>query len=208
MGITEEEEEQAHRDGEHTHDPWTINIHGHLLGGFEEDTYDADLLGQEYFAWLNTEVSCYSGFTGAFLVYPFHEDCLEIFCRAIHGTPDTQLIDDHALDEAINKLRYMEEGLELDYGDINGPNEIWRCHPGEEYTIVRPVGVDQDLLPRLRGPCIVYQPALDLSKKLRNDPFASLPPEILDMILAYLLASSVAPARIASWALYKGAQSR
>ncbi|KAL4966154.1 uncharacterized protein BDV14DRAFT_199287 [Aspergillus stella-maris] len=165
----------------------------------ERDDCDCDGGRDPYWPSHNTEVSC---FTGAYLIYPFHEDCLDIFCRAMHGTPDRHLMDMHALEEAINKFRYTDNGLRLDYGDINGPRQIWRCHPGEGYASIKTSSQ------KSRRPCAVHNPALDLSNKVRDDPFASLPPEILDMMLAYLPTSALAPARLASWALYKSPQSR
>jgi hypothetical protein len=64
-------------------------------------------------------------------VFPFHDSCLEVFCRTLFGHEDVRQIDNDILFSAMSQLDGWR-ALEVDYGGILGKEQFWDCLPGEE----------------------------------------------------------------------------
>ncbi|KAL4941996.1 hypothetical protein BDV06DRAFT_171253 [Aspergillus oleicola] len=159
------------------------------------------------------EAACYCGYMDAWQIYPFHQDCLEVFSRAIQGNADTGTIDKRALFRAFNSQSDMLR-LDLPYGDLDGPDQDWISVPGEEYAVISPLSFCPSPLSELIAVCEkpngddINRKFHGMSAKVQHDPFRSLPAEVTDMIVDYLPRDSVAQALVASWTLHSRAQSQ
>jgi hypothetical protein len=68
-------------------------------------------------------------------VFPFHDSCLIVLCRALFGHEDVSELDKDILYAALWQLNGENDwrgSLKVDYGGIMGMEQTWECIPGEE----------------------------------------------------------------------------
>ncbi|PVH97511.1 hypothetical protein DM02DRAFT_730513 [Periconia macrospinosa] len=135
---------------------------------------------------------CYYSFNGdEDVCFPFHEKCYSLFARCMVGEKNEGEINKDALYDAMkhNTGGKYVDSLHLDYGGIEGPDQFWDCHSGEEYSVVDPgpkKGLDevlQQLWAKRSSTISTTGTPRDLSSKVKHDPFSRLPYDIISMIL-------------------------
>ncbi|KAF1954959.1 hypothetical protein CC80DRAFT_493347 [Byssothecium circinans] len=135
--------------------------------------------------------------------FPMHEACWSILAQRLLNHSDGTRINRAAMFSTLDRLQDQHNSfrdLNLDYGDIEGPDQIWICQPGQEYIVCNPgfnVLTTQEILKIL--PTTQPTPSLDLTGKVRNDPFRRLPYDILLMVMPYLPAKQRIALMNASW---------
>jgi hypothetical protein len=71
------------------------------------------------------------------IVFPFHETCSKVLCRSLFGHENVTEIDKDILYSVLSQLngegysRLMRK-LNVDYGGIEGMEQVWDCISGEE----------------------------------------------------------------------------
>ncbi|KAL4949075.1 hypothetical protein BDW69DRAFT_188656 [Aspergillus filifer] len=159
------------------------------------------------------KASCYCTWTPAWQVYPFHKECLHVFCRTVQGNASTEAIDKKALFWAFSFVDDMG-CLKLPYGGLDGPEQTWLSTPGEEYAVISPLAFCPSTLSELIAKCTntskddIDRRVGGMSAKVQHDPFRSLPAEVTDMMVDYLPRDSVPKALIASYILHSRAKSQ
>ncbi|KAH7406456.1 hypothetical protein DE146DRAFT_753024 [Phaeosphaeria sp. MPI-PUGE-AT-0046c] len=141
------------------------------------------------------------------VTYPMHEACYELLtkCIATHKTPR---IDKDVLHAVMQQnTQDLANSLNLDYGNITGADQFWECYAGEEWTVADPAtkhGVEevvQSILPAK----LFDQPAgtsLGLAHKVREDPIAMLPYDILHGVFTELSMKDTLSLVQASWHVF------
>lgn len=78
----------------------------------------------------------YGSSNGDSVVFPFHENCLNLLAGCFTGVQDTSRLDKDALYDAMCRMaeRYTNR-LALDYGDISGQDQCWNSIAGEEVSL-------------------------------------------------------------------------
>ncbi|KAF2702894.1 hypothetical protein K504DRAFT_463925 [Pleomassaria siparia CBS 279.74] len=138
--------------------------------------------------------------------FPFHETCYYILARSL-GYTRQECIDKDAMYTAMrHNVQSNASRLDLDYGCINGVEQSWECQPGEEFSVCDP-GPRLNFTEVLRGlmPAKLLDGApipLDLTHKVRDDPFAVLPYDILHDIFDLLSIESAKSLMNASYHVF------
>ncbi|OAL57354.1 hypothetical protein IQ07DRAFT_528128 [Pyrenochaeta sp. DS3sAY3a] len=135
--------------------------------------------------------------------YPFHEACFQVLTRRL-GYENPNEVDKDVLYTVMTQFcADYSRMLALDYGSEQECGQFWECMPGEEYTVSDPgpkPGIDEVL--RSMFPAKLFnrpESLLELSDKVRNDPLAILPYDVLLGILDHLPEKSTLALRKASW---------
>jgi hypothetical protein len=104
----------------------------------------------------------------------------------------------------LQSMSEMASCLDLEYGPIDGAEQFWECLAGEEWSATDPVsrpGIEDVVKSML--PAKLFDPVstllLDLSHKVRCDPFTSLPYDVLHKICAELSINDTLALIQASW---------
>ncbi|KAI9367010.1 hypothetical protein BJX61DRAFT_547914 [Aspergillus egyptiacus] len=143
-------------------------------------------------------------------VFPMHSACWNILHRAAFGDNRNASFSLPILYYTMHKLKEANK-LRLPYGElIGGPEQChWSCVPGEEYCVKSPEAViapDRILPARLtltpRRLESNEQFITDLTRKIRTDPFDTLPCELTDLILAFVPGKDLPALLSASGTLY------
>ncbi|KAK4236390.1 hypothetical protein C8A03DRAFT_16969 [Achaetomium macrosporum] len=189
----------------------------------EDRSYDPRLVSWESLTWLSG--SCCLGVNpqaegdsrrpsyskqdhSGLLVFPFHYCCFNILTQVLTGGNDTTKIDEDALFDTMARLVQTHSVcLDIDYGSISGQDQRWESIPGEEFSVTNPsssplitalleqyLGKDVFQL-RPAGPGITRDPCV-------QDPFSSLPPEVLHNIFRFLPGNNLLELLEASWAAF------
>ncbi|KAK5988226.1 hypothetical protein PT974_12366 [Cladobotryum mycophilum] len=141
---------------------------------------------------------CYDG------AYPFHWPCYRLLRKAFGCDGDFNMAEKHRLFwtmcRASSMCAYRLD--ELDHTDICFPSEQWwSAVPGLEFLVTNPMDstglVD---LVRQTIQTIPRPPSrIDLSQRVKNDPFQRLPAELVENICSFIPADSIFPFVTASW---------
>jgi hypothetical protein len=139
--------------------------------------------------------------------FPMHDCCCNLLTRCL-ATKETSKIDKDILHEVMlqNKEELARE-LELDYGQIEGPEQFWECHAGEEWAVADPAakpGVEEVVKSMLPAK-LFEQPSassLDLGHKVRHDALTVLPYDVLHGIFAQLSIKDTLSLLKASWHVF------
>lgn len=142
---------------------------------------------------------------------------------------DTDGISKDTLYNTMAKIGGNGSTLNIDHGNISGPDQDWQCVPGEEvrvkekhanhssneltflfffqFSVSHPTetpGISKHLRIRLEDDdsLKIGQERLDLGSKVKNDPFNKLPYDILYTIFSYLPGKSLVAFLTSSWPVY------
>ncbi|KAH7110305.1 hypothetical protein B0J11DRAFT_573468 [Dendryphion nanum] len=145
-------------------------------------------------------------------VFPFHEVCYKLLCRAIFGHENIKKINKDIMYSTMQSLSLenFPKALDVYYGEITGQDQFWECMSGEEYCVANP-SFNPDLIDVLQD-TIAQQdfnrpPAkFNLDAHVKNDPFAKLPYDILYSIFPHLPQNASTHLIRASWHVYKSTQ--
>ncbi|KAG2412827.1 hypothetical protein HFD88_010384 [Aspergillus terreus] len=201
---------------------WLHNIYWLRVGDFTGEVYlegpassmnnlnsvtiRRDVDGEEsldtYFCY--TTVNC---------VFPFHLCCFKLLLYSIFNDMEFDNIDKKVLYKVMMDINPGHPRLDLDYGDIKGPDQYWLCEPGEEYCISCPTSLDEGIQQFLRDKLqhdTFKLPISNVSIDQRHvvaDPFGNLPVEVLFNMLDMLPACSLLEFRKASATVCRATQS-
>jgi hypothetical protein len=72
------------------------------------------------------------------IAFPFHETCLKVLCRSLFGHENVMMIDKDILHSVFSQLKGEMYPCQLlvDYGGIEGMEQIWDCISGEEVRFI------------------------------------------------------------------------
>ncbi|GES58040.1 F-box domain protein [Aspergillus terreus] len=155
----------------------------------------------------------YYCYTTVNCVFPFHLCCFKLLLYSIFGDMEFDNIDKKVLYKVMMDTNPGHTRLDLDYGDVEGPDQYWLCEPGEEYCISRPTSLDERIQQFLRDKLqhdTFKLPISNVSIDQRHvvaDPFGNLPVEVLFNILDMLPACSLLEFRKASATVCRATQS-
>ncbi|KAL4867041.1 hypothetical protein BDV12DRAFT_128199 [Aspergillus spectabilis] len=127
-------------------------------------------------------------------VVPFHYCCFEILLRTLTGTTDPNNVNlDVLYDVMMSQCNTSGSALRLAYGDdvARAQGQYWRCLPGAEYSVKHPTitpGLEEFIQTQLRTNNKLRTPSkeLDLGNRQPENPFGTLPTEIVHQICSYL----------------------
>ncbi|PGH03723.1 hypothetical protein GX51_03867 [Blastomyces parvus] len=136
-------------------------------------------------------------------VFPFHFECFCVLAWALDHETDSNNLDRTVLYEVMKEFSQVYHHLELDYGQIQGPEQDWYSVPGEEYVVTDPLIDETDFLRELvtRNTFKHAPRDNDIQKHVVDDPFDKIPFDILYNILSWLPGSSICALSKASWAV-------
>ena len=154
-----------------------------------------------------SQYSCYTTMSDdEDVVFPFHRRCLSFMVMAI-GEKREDVIDTKVLYTVFSQHREdWAPALQLNYGGIVGPQQFWESVSGEEYVVA-------DIGPNMKVGDILHdhiptqlfaqddQP-LDLAHKVRRDPLAVLPYDIIYGILEELCLDDMRSLMQSSWYVF------
>lgn len=138
--------------------------------------------------------------------FPFHEECFKILTRCLGYQRRSDMNKDALYAVMKQNVEEIASALDLDYGALDGADQFWECHAGEEFVVMDPatdLGIERVV--RCMLPSSLFDrpniPFLDLMSKVHNDPFMLLPNEILNGVFAYLsIEDSVSLIRASAYA--------
>jgi hypothetical protein len=125
------------------------------------------------------------------------------------GYKDRKDVDVDILYEVMKQnTEPMPKALELDYGPVDGPEQFWECHAGEEWAVMDPGprhGIEEVVKSMLPASLFDRQaaPILDLAHKVRSDPLTVLPYDVLHGIFAQLSIKDTLSLVNASWHVFE-----
>ncbi|KLJ09372.1 hypothetical protein EMPG_15235 [Blastomyces silverae] len=149
-------------------------------------------------------------------VFPFHWECFCLLAWALDHETEPNNLDRTVLYEVMKEFSQVYSFLELDYGQIEGPEQDWYSVPGEEvsicgqeddtsfqYVVTNPLIDATDFLRELITRDTFKHTPLnnDIRKHVVNDPFDKIPFDILYNILSWLSGRSIRALSNASWAV-------
>ncbi|OJD14272.1 hypothetical protein ACJ73_09100 [Blastomyces percursus] len=140
--------------------------------------------------------------------FPFHWCCFEILTRAITGSTATGNIDKDTLYRAMIGLSPPYAGrLMISYGDLIGVEQFWESVPGEEYAVTHPTiipGFEEVLRTLILEKTFkaTSPNSLNLTHKVKWDPFSTFPYDLLYSVLSFLPGDSILALMAASWPVY------
>jgi hypothetical protein len=154
----------------------------------------------------NDLFSCYHDFDNQCNpVFPFHWCCYELLSKALTGTTDVAKIDKDLLFNVMKELApdYTSR-LDLDYGNPGPPQEqFWDSNPGEEFLVAHPMNesdLANQLVTLIAGGDFNLSPAnLDLGPRVKHDPFAKLPYDLVYKISCILPLKALLDLGKVSW---------
>ncbi|RYP73013.1 hypothetical protein DL771_003881 [Monosporascus sp. 5C6A] len=156
----------------------------------------------------DSDNQCYFAFDGTTLVYPFHKPCLEMLAWVLTGTPQLELLDKDRLYKTLHNLPMESYRPDLDY-NFGGPNPYrmsnWFPDQGMEFLVANPLPASrtvQDLLRGTVGSADFVLGGLDLSTRVRFDPFRGLPYDLMHEIFGLLSAEDLVRLATASWPIH------
>lgn len=141
------------------------------------------------------------------VTYPMHEACYGLLTQCIATKKMPNINKDVLYAIMQQNTEELAPSLNLDYGGIEGPEQFWECFAGEEWTVADPAtrnGVEallEDILPAklFDRPS---KPSLDLASKVRKDPLAMLPYDVLHGVFAELSKKDTISLMRASWHVF------
>lgn len=150
--------------------------------------------------------SCYHDFDNQNgVVFPFHWCCYELLSKVLTGTDNVAKIDKDLLYSVMQELSVdYGKRLDLDYGNP-GPAEeqFWESNPGEEFLVSHPTnesGIANQLVTLIAGGDFNLSPFnLDLGRRVRHDPFARLPYDLVHKISCLLPVKALLDLGKVSW---------
>ncbi|KAF1846217.1 uncharacterized protein K460DRAFT_386525 [Cucurbitaria berberidis CBS 394.84] len=118
--------------------------------------------------------------------FPFHEACFDILAKSL-GYDDRSMVNKDVLYTIIaqNLDKYLR-APRLDYGLVQECGQFWECLPGEEYSVSDPgpkPGFEEVLPSMIPATLFDSTTSVDLAHKVRNDPLAVLPYDVLHGII-------------------------
>lgn len=139
--------------------------------------------------------------------FPMHDACYKLLSKCL-ATKEMSKIDKDVLHAVmLQNKEELANSLLLDYGQIEGPEQFWECYAGEEWSVADPAtkpGIEEmvkSMLPaKLFGQPSVS--SLDLARKVRRDPLAVLPYDVLHGIFAQLPMKDTLSLLKASWHVF------
>ncbi|KAL5360408.1 hypothetical protein BJX96DRAFT_71020 [Aspergillus floccosus] len=198
------------------HDIYCLGVDDFTCEGYIEGpaSSEHDLNSVTFRREVNGEESLdtYFCYTTVNCVFPFHLPCFELLLYSIFSDMEFDHIDKKVLYNVMMDINPGRMRLELDYGDIEGPDQFWRCQPGEEYCISHPTSLGEETQRFLQDKLqhdTFRLPLSDVKIDARHmvaDPFSSLPVEVLFNILDMLPACSLLDFRKASATVCRATQ--
>jgi hypothetical protein len=154
-------------------------------------SFVVDTPGQDRNDPLDDQYSCYGSFEpGKPPTFPFHEGCLQVFAMYLGLQKGDEIDRDVLYTVLAQNTEEFCSALSLDYGPIEGPEQIWTCFPGEEYLVSDPSyrenfgDVIQSLLPDKLF--LKNAEPLSLECEAQNNPLRVLPYDVLYEIFTHL----------------------
>jgi hypothetical protein len=139
--------------------------------------------------------------------FPMHDACYKLLTRCL-ATKERSKIDKDVLHAVmLQNKRELAKSLSLDYGQLDGPEQFWECYAGDEWTAADPatkLGIEEVVKSMLPAK-LFEQPSassLDLAEKVRRDPLAVLPYDVLHSIFAQLPMKDTMSLIKASWHVF------
>ncbi|CAO2649834.1 Nn.00g011260.m01.CDS01 [Neocucurbitaria sp. VM-36] len=133
--------------------------------------------------------------------FPFHEACFKILAKTL-GHADPTLVNKDVLYAVMcQNIEDYDRVLDLDYGLVQPHEQFWECLPGEEYTVCDPgrrAGFEEVLQSMIPASVFCNTP-LDLAHKVRKDPLAVLPYDVLHGIIDHVSVQDMTSLMTASW---------
>jgi hypothetical protein len=138
------------------------------------------------------------------VAFPIHEACFKLFTKHV-ATGERRKVDKDVLYAVMcQKTGEMGKSLELNYGNIEGPDQFWESMAGDEWTVADPAtkpGIEEVVKSML--PAKLFDspstPELDLAHKVRHDPLTVLPYDVLHNIFGQLSIKDTISLMKASW---------
>ncbi|KLJ06740.1 hypothetical protein EMPG_17772 [Blastomyces silverae] len=140
--------------------------------------------------------------------FPFHWCCFEILTRVVTGSTATGSIDKDILYRSMIGLSPpYARSLSISYGTLLGVEQFWASVPGEEYAVTHPTiipGFEEVLRTLILEKTfkITSPNRLNLTHKVRWDPFSIFPYDLLYSVLSFLPGDSILAFMAASWPVY------
>ncbi|KAF2027720.1 hypothetical protein EK21DRAFT_71224 [Setomelanomma holmii] len=139
--------------------------------------------------------------------FPFHEECYKLLARRL-GYDHRKYIDKDVLYEVMKQnVVELAKNLEFNYGSIEGVEQFWECYAGEEYAVTDPgprAGIEEVVKSML--PASLFDrpetAQLSLAHKVRHDPLAVLPYDVLHGIVSHLSINDTLSLVKASWHVF------
>ncbi|RYP27710.1 hypothetical protein DL767_007547 [Monosporascus sp. MG133] len=146
--------------------------------------------------------------------YVSHEaPCLEMLAWVLTGTPQLEMLDKDRLYKTLRNLPMEYYKPDLDY-NFGGPNPYrisnWFWDQGMEFLVANPLPVSRtvkDLLRGTAGSADFVSRGLDLSTRVRFDPFRGLPYDLMHEIFSLLSAEDLVRLATASWPIHSALRS-
>jgi hypothetical protein len=145
------------------------------------------------------------------MAFPVHEACYKILTRCLATRTRKRLDKDVMYSVMLQHMVVLGSQLTIDYGTFNGTGQFWDSHAGEEYSVADPgkksriEEVVKSMLPaRLFDP--PSQSPLNLADKVRHDPLALLPYDILHGIIVLLPIKDMRSLMTASWCFHEASR--
>ncbi|OJD16642.1 hypothetical protein AJ78_03194 [Emergomyces pasteurianus Ep9510] len=138
---------------------------------------------------------------GDYPAFPFHWECFSVLMWAL-GHDESNNIDRTVLYEVMKDIA-PTYSLDVDYGNIGGPEQDWISMSGEEYVVTNPIDDMGDLIRELttRDAFKHSNNNSNIQNHVINDPFDKIPFDILYNITSYLPGNSILALSIASWSV-------
>jgi hypothetical protein len=136
--------------------------------------------------------------------FPIHEACFKLLTRCL-ATDDRKNVDKDVLYAVmLQNVTEMAHHLGLDYGPIQGAEQTWECHTGEEWSATDPKsrpGIEEVVKSMLPAELFDHasSSSLDLKHKVVHDPLTMLPYDVLHSIFAHLSIEDTLSLMRASW---------
>ena len=158
--------------------------------------------------------TCYRDFDNqnTNVVFPFHWCCYELLSKALTGTSNVAKIDKDLLYSVMQELSAdCSSRLNLDYGNPGPAGEqFWESNPGEEFLVSHPT-TESDIVNQLvtliaGGDFNVSPSNLDLGRRVKHDPFAKLPYDLVYKLSCLLPVKALLDLGKVSWPIQSAFQ--
>jgi hypothetical protein len=124
--------------------------------------------------------------------FPFHEECFKLLTRCLGHQHRKEVDKDVLYAVMIQNVLEFGNRLQFEYGNVEGAEQFWESYAGMEWSVADPgpkLGIDEvvkSMLPAALFDRPHHTPPLDLGHKVKSDPLAVLPYDILHGIFAEL----------------------
>jgi hypothetical protein len=154
---------------------------------------------------------CYSRGSGMEMAFPVHEACYKILTRCLATGERKRLDKDVMYGVMLQHTVELGTQLSLDYGPISGVGQDWESHSGEEFSVADPgkkSGIEEVMKSILPASLFDQPPPspLNLAHKVRHDPMAMLPYDILHGVIVQLPIEDMRSLMTASWCIHEASR--